>query len=158
MKIYHYTKGLHLEKILESGVINLGRETYGENDVFNNQKDPQLHVWLTTEDYVPNTARPVYTPTQIDIKNSTFRFILDTSVFDGFYRFIFDTSDKRIIPWSVRQKKIRGSRNKAFMRSRAKASGDDIRKWWVSLEPLEIGEYERVEIQPNAKDSVFHKF
>ena len=92
------------------------------------------------------------------IRKPLFRFILDTSVFDGFYRFIFDTSDKRIIPWSVRQKKIRGSRNKAFMRSRAKASGDDIRKWWVSLEPLEIGEYERAEIQPNAKDSVIHKF
>jgi len=154
MKVYHYTKGIHLEKIIESGVINTEPSSYGEDDILNNKKDPQLHVWLTTEEYVPNTARPVYRPTRLDIDQYITRYILETSEFDAFYRFIFDTSDKRIIPWSVRQKKVRGSKTKAYLKSQAKYSGDDISKWWVSSEALEIGEYERAELQPNAKDFV----
>lgn len=156
MKVYHYTKGLHLEKILDSGVINLERASYGDNDVFNNQKNPQQHVWLTAEAYVPNTARPIYAPTPLDQMQHMSRY-LEPEDFDGFYRFIFDTSDKRIVPWSVRQKKVRGSRTKAYMKSKAKAAGDDIKKWWVSSEPLEVGEYERAEISPNAKDFMIHK-
>ena len=44
MKVYHYTKGIHLEKIIESGVINTEPSSYGEDDILNNKKAPQLHA------------------------------------------------------------------------------------------------------------------
>ena len=144
---------MHLEKILASGVTNLEPASYshGKQDILQNQKTPQLHVWLTSEPYVPNTARPIYRPTGLAIR------YMDPSEFDGFYRFIFDTSGTSYSARSVRQKKVKGSKTKAIMRSRAKAQGDDIKKWWVSSEPLEIGEYERAVISPNAKDSYIYK-
>ena len=81
---------------------------------------------------MPNTARPIYRPTALTIR------YMDRSEFDGFYRFIFDTSDTRIVPWSVDQRKVEGSKTQAIMRSRAKAQGDDIKKWWVSSALLYI--------------------
>jgi|MDTB01.2.fsa_nt_gb hypothetical protein len=152
MKVYHYTKSQHLEKILDSKVINLEPTSYDhQSDAYRNKK-PELYVWLTTEDYVPNIIRPIHNPTTLDGQVGLRRFVTKPEA-NIFYRFIFDTSDKGIIPWSVRQRKQRGSKMKAYMKAMAKAAGDDQNKWWVSLEPLEIGEYEKAELHPAAKDS-----
>lgn len=152
MKVYHYTKGLHLEKILVSKVINLEPASYDDqSDVYKNKK-PELYVWLTTEEYVPNLIRPTYPQTTVDAQTGLTRFVT-LPEYNVFYRFIFDTSDKRLIPWPVRQKKQRGSKMKARMKAIAKAAGDDQSKWWVSLEPLEIGPYEKAELHPDAKGS-----
>ena len=50
MKVYHYTKEQHLAKILKNGFVN------PEDDL--GYKIPSF-VWLTTEEHVPNTSRPV---------------------------------------------------------------------------------------------------
>ena len=152
MKVYHYTKGLHLEKILASEVINLEPASYDDQaDVYTN-KQKELYVWLTTEEYVPNIIRPVYQKTASEAQIGLTRFSTDPR-HNVFYRFIFDTSDKRLIPWLVRQKKQKGSKLKAQMKGIAKAAGDDPSKWWVSLEPLEIGPQEKAELHPDAKGS-----
>ena len=136
MRVYHYTKEDHLSKILKAGVLDIEKADIGGGARI--IRPEQCLLWLTSEEYVPNTARP---------KDRSFGSnggYLDIN----WLRFVFDTNDPRIHKWTIYQKKIRGSKYKATMKRIAKDEGDNPKLWWVSAVPLEIGDYEEASVRP----------
>ncbi|MFP6713669.1 MAG: hypothetical protein VCB14_00835 [Alphaproteobacteria bacterium] len=141
MKIYHYTKDFHLEKILTAKFVKV--EDAG------GMPNAPCFAWFTTEEYVPNTARPCLT----DIYGKPNKYVEDVK----FYRFVFDSLNPQLHPWKTYQKKVKGSKYKAILRRRTKVQKDNINKWFVSLEPVPIEYlsdgtpyYEEASLQPNA--------
>ena len=141
MKIYHYTKDFHLEKILKAKFIKV--EDAG------GMPNAPCFAWFTTEEYVPNTARPV----DLDMYRRPHKYTEGTK----FYRFVFDSLNPQFHPWKTYQKQVKGSKYKAILRRRAKAQKDNINTWCVSLDPVPIEYmsdgnpyYEEADLLPNA--------
>lgn len=141
MKVYHYTKEQHLPRILESGVLKLEEPYIGAG--VRTLRPEQCLLWMTADIYVPNTARPVSTSYSGPLPYLDINWV----------RFVFDSDDPRIFKWTAYSKNIRGSKWKAHMKNMAARQGDDIRLWWVSPEPLEIGDYEKATVSPGAPTS-----
>ena len=128
MKVYHYTKESHLEKILSDGFI---------------QVDPTIPpipglVWLTSEKFIPNICRPQ------DNTLTPARFV-DV----GYYRFIFDSLNPLIKRWVSYQRTIQGARESvATLNQMARSLIDNPKKWFVSEEPLPIEKHEEAAADP----------
>jgi hypothetical protein len=150
MKIYHYTKGIHLKSIFKDGFIateqkrNLNTQDRFFTDL----------VWLTESKQVPNTVLPIIpgipsTQTHIleNIKNVKIDYVSIEPFFGGFYRFGFDSSDHNFEKWffsNARKKVFEGS-DGFRLEKIAKKIGDDIRLFWISEQdiPLENFTLER---------------
>ena len=128
MKVYHYTKESHLEKILSDGFIRV---------------DPTIPpilglVWLTSEKFIPNICRPQ------DNTLTPARFV-DV----GYYRFIFDSLNPLIKRWVSYQRTIQGARESvAALNQTARGLIDNPKKWFVSEEPLPIEKHEEAAADP----------
>ena len=128
MKVYHYTKESHLEKILSDGFIRV---------------DPTIPpilglVWLTSEKFIPNICRPQ------DNTLTPARFV-DV----GYYRFIFDSLNPLIKRWVSYQRTIKGARESvATLNQTARGLIDNPKKWFVSEKPLPIEKHEEAAADP----------
>jgi hypothetical protein len=145
MKIYHYTKGLHLKSIFNDGFIateqkrNLNPEIPFYTDL----------VWLTESSTVPVTALPFIPSipsTNLElrgrIKNMATDYSAISKLIGGFWRFGFDSKHPKCEKWFFSK-----ARNEAYkdpgmlhMDQIANRVGDNIRNFWVSEEdiPLDI--------------------
>ena len=128
MKVYHYTKEAHLERILKDGLIKV--------TVFQ-MPFPNL-IWLTSESFVPNFCRPQ------DTTLSPPRFV-DVA----YHRFIFDSADPPIKKWRYYQRTVKGAKETVrIFNERAHELKDNPRKWFVSEEDLPVKEYEKATADP----------
>lgn len=132
MKVYHYTKDFHRERILNDGIINTDKIAHPSGGSF---KAP-FYVWLTSEEYMPNTSRPIFA-------NQEYQPV-------AFYRFIFDSEDERFLPWKEVKHTLLDSRELVLLEKGAVAQGDRPNRWFVSSQPIDIGEYEPAFIHPKA--------
>ena len=137
MKIYHYTKGLHLKSIFKDGFIateqkrNLNTTAPFFTDV----------VWLTESQTVPVTALPFipFIPstdlsTRQKIKNVNTDYASIAPLIGGFWRFGFDSNDHGLEKWFFSK-----ARSEAYKRPEvdgldriANRVGDNIRSFWIS--------------------------
>ena len=156
MRIYHYTKGIHLKSILKDGFI----ATEKKRSLNTKEQFFTDLVWLTESKKIPNTVIPEIpaipsTHTHIlgKIKNVIVDYASIEPYFDGFYRFSFDSNDHNFEKWF-----FSNAREEAYRRSVnfnldqiAKKIGDDIRLFWISEKdiPLERFTLERFLIADN---------
>jgi len=128
MKVYHYTKESHLDKIQGDRFIKVGSAI-----------PPILGlVWLTSEKFVPNICRPQ------DNTLTPARFV-DV----GYYRFIFDSLNPLIKRWVSYQRTIKGARESvATLNQTARSLIDNPKKWFVSEVPLPIERHEKATADP----------
>ena len=128
MKVYHYTKEFHLERILKDGLIKV---TPFQTPF------PSL-IWLTSEEFVPNFCRPQ------DITLSPPRFV-DVD----YHRFVFDSADPVIKRWTHYQRTVKGAKERASkLNTRARELKDNPKKWFVSEVDLPIGRHEKATADP----------
>ena len=129
MKVYHYTQSFRLDIILEAGFIKL--ESFLPSI-------PDL-VWLTSEEFVPNTARPQNQHADPPRFFDVFKY----------HRFVFDSSNPLIKPWTTYQKTFEEKRVVTALNKTAKDLKDKPESWYVSEEPLPIEEYEKATANPD---------
>jgi len=129
MKVYHYTKEFHLERILSDGFIKVAPFVSPISDL----------VWLTSEEFVPNTARPQNQHADPPRFFDVFKY----------HRFVFDSSNPLIKPWTTYQKTFEEKRVVTALNKTAKDLKDKPESWYVSEEPLPIEEYEKATANPD---------
>ena len=128
MRVYHYTKEVHLEQILKDGLIKVTAFL---------TPFPSL-VWLTSEPFVPNFCRPQ------DNSLSPPRFV---NV--AYHRFIFDSADPAIKKWMYYQRTVKGAKETVeIINKKARELKDNPRKWFVSKNGLTIGQHEKAIADP----------
>jgi hypothetical protein len=150
MKIYHYTKGIHLKSIYKDGfIVTEQKRNLNTQDRFFTDL-----VWLTESKKIPTTAIPeilgipsTHTHILEKIKNVKIDYVAIEPFFGGFYRFGFDSSDHNFEKWffsNARKEVFQRSDGFSLERS-AKKVGDDIRLFWISEQdiPLENFTLER---------------
>lgn len=164
MKIYHYTKGLHLKSIFIDGFIateqkrNLNTDAPFFTDL----------VWLTESKTVPVTTLP-FIPTipstnleiRAKVKDMHTDYKSIAKPIGGFWRFGFESTSQKCEKWF-----FSNSRNEAYKHHGvlhtdqiANKVGDNIRDFWIStddiplenftLEMLDLGRNEWVYVDPS---------
>jgi hypothetical protein len=146
MKIYHYTKGIHLKSIFKDGFIateqkrNLNTQVRFSTDL----------VWLTESKKIPTTAIPeipgipsTHTHILEKIKNVKIDYVSIEPFFGGFYRFGFDSSDHNFEKWffSIARKEVCERSDGFYLERIAKKVGDDIRLFWISEQDIPLENY-----------------
>jgi hypothetical protein len=143
MKIYHYTKGIHLKSIYKDGFIatEQKRNANTQDRFFTDL------VWLTESKKIPTTAIPeipgipsTHTNILEKIKNVKIDYVAIEPFFGGFYRFGFDSSDHNFKKWffsNARKEVFQRSDSFSLERS-AKKFGDDIRLFWISEQDIPL--------------------
>lgn len=146
--VYHYTKGIHISKILDCGYIAL------ENSIAN-IKDEKLaslmkrrnFVWFTESEVYPKTAMPFipsvpssYLMSHFDAVKPKVDFENLAKAVGGLFRFKFVASDERIIKWlNSNYRKINHNNYiiKALEES-ANLVGDGVNNFWISENKVKL--------------------
>ena len=136
MKIYHYTKGFCLNSIFTDGFIATESKRY----VSGGKKETD-YVWLTEKTTYPKTALPRIgglpeTDLMLHIHQKGVKLDLDKvgRYTDNFYRFGFESTDKRFKKWWHSEERTLMKSNNFWMsmESLANKVGDDVRSFWIS--------------------------
>jgi len=136
MKIFHYTKGFCLNSIFIDGFIATENKRYIDGG-----KKETDYVWLTEKNTYPRTALPCIgglpeTNLMTHIHHKGVNVDLDkVGQFTGnFYRFGFDSIDKRFKKWwnSNERAQLKSNNFWGSMESLANKVGDDARSFWIS--------------------------
>jgi hypothetical protein len=143
MKIYHYTKGIHLNSIFTDGFIateqtrNLNYWAPFATDL----------AWFTEKTTCPITALPripsipaTNLKVQASIQNLHTDFIKIGTHIGSFWRFGFDSEKSIFEKWHFSKAKKDSSKNPlAFhMEKIARDVGDEPRKFWVSSQNVPL--------------------
>ena len=146
--IYHYTKGIHISKIFESGHIALENSTVNiRNQKIADLMKRQNFVWLTESEVYPKTAMP-YIPSipssflmnHFDAVKPKIDFEKIAKAVGGLYRFKFAASDERFIRWlNSNYRKLNHKNNIIkYLEESATLVGDDINKFWISENKVDL--------------------
>jgi hypothetical protein len=140
--IYHYTKGVHIAKIIRSGFLARERECgngYG-SQITN-------FVWFTEKETYPKTALPnipEMPETNLLQHFSDVKPIIDwmklSTHIGGIYRFKFKPTEDRFVKWfdcDYRNSNFKNVRIK-MLDSTANMVGDNIKKFWISKNSVSL--------------------
>ena len=143
IKVYHYTKGYHMESIIADGFI--ARE--GERGKYESaQFDPIWDgidnlVWLTQSNDMPRCAMPTLINKEGQVvpdAEMTMEFASET--INGAFRFVFDSTHPNLVKYfyhSVRNQ-LRAKGMLSRFDARNSTGGVNVRDFWVSNERLQI--------------------
>ena len=146
--IYHYTKGMHICKIIASEKINLENSTgFTKDERIIKLMERKNFVWLTESNTYPTTALPhipsmseTYMPNHFGEIKPTIDWAKLAKHIGGIYRFRFNASDERFEKWTsceYRKNNLKKSIIK-FLDESSNIVGDDINNFWVSEESVEL--------------------
>jgi len=135
--VYHYTKGLHLDKILGSGVLKKESKLCPIEHKGNPYSKLPTCLWLTTDNYYPPCSLPTLineTGKEIgrcpSLMNGVYRFSFKVKDFNSIKKF----TDTKLIQ-QLENKKFRNNTLLEFFKDTAFADTDN---WYVSGEELPI--------------------
>jgi hypothetical protein len=144
MRVYHYTTGINLAGILNTGLIKLegqaGQIQHVPAWVFSSKLMP-CFAWFTRTNNFPATALPIIVGQDgVPVINPD--LLMTCSVAGGFFRIEVDTEQAGLIRWSKhpwRRKNLLARNLKVFEKIAA-FKGDNPLDWWVSETPVAITE------------------
>ena len=146
--VYHYTKEIHICKIIESGKIILENSTGSIKDErllkFLQRKN---FVWLTESNDYPKTAMPfISSMPETLLLNHTGSIKPDVdwaalaNHIGGIFRFKFNASDERFEKWTMCDYRKNNSKKPVIARLEESSNlvGDNINKFWVSMNDVNL--------------------
>ena len=146
--IYHYTKGIHICKIIASGKIIIENSTALISDErilkFMQRKN---FVWLTESLTYPITALPLIPEmpaTNMQNHFGSIKPIVDwdklAKYIGGIYRFRFNASDERFDKWTLCEYRKNNLKNLVInaLEESSTLVGDNIHKFWVSSDHIQL--------------------
>ena len=137
MKVYHYTKGIHLNSIFVDGFI--ATEQYRNLNQW--APFPTDLVWFTEKTICPKTAFPFISSipsTDLGLLGRTPNMVIDykeiAKHIGGFWRFGFDSTNQLLEKWhwSEARRLALESEQGRMIEKIANEVGDEPRKFWVS--------------------------
>ncbi len=140
--VYHYTKGIHICKIIESGKIILENSTgFLKDERLLKLMQRKNFVWLTESNNYPVTAMPLISSmpatnmlNHTGVVKPTVDWNELAKHIGGIYRFKFNAGDARFEKWTMcdyRKNNIKKPIIAALEES-ATLVGDNIHKFWVA--------------------------
>jgi len=140
--IFHYTKGIHINKIIDSKQINLeANASLVSNKLLAKLLNRKSFVWFTESQNYPITALPFLSwipETNIHAHLGPNKPTIDwdklSDAMGGIYRFKFSTFDSRFIKWKDSQYRIKNLNNILIkgLDDIANMVGDYASKFWIS--------------------------
>lgn len=146
--IYHYTKGIHICKIIASGKIILENPTalISDERLLKLMKRKNF-VWFTESNSYPKTAMPFLSSMPETNMHNHFGAIKPSvdwgkiaQVLGGLYRFRFNESDQRFQKWATCECRKNNSKKPIIsaLEESANLVGDNIHKFWVSNNHVQL--------------------
>lgn len=146
--VYHYTKGIHISKILECGYIALENSTANIKDLkVARMMSRRNFVWFTESEVYPKTAMPYipsvpssYLMSHFDTVKPKVDFENLAKAVGGLFRFKFNASDERIIKWlnsNYRRNNINNFIIK-YLEESANLVGDGVNNFWISENKVKL--------------------
>jgi len=140
--IFHYTKGIHINKIVNSKQINLeANASLVSNKFIAKMLNRNSFVWFTESQSYPITALPYLSwipETNINAHLGPNKPTIDwdklSDALGGIYRFKFSTLDSRFVKWKDSKYRINNSNNILIkgLDDIANKVGDFASKFWIS--------------------------